>query len=278
MAGQLGINYSSQCLDLEKRIKVFLDHLEYYSCLTDQPIDLNKTEAMFSARAIGHPNFVIHFCQGTKGIIKWVSEYKYLGYLISLKLGWGKFIKCMMAKIRQRISLIKSFKIFGCSSPYLRKTLFLSFVLPIFTWIYPIYPLLSEKQQQELSHFYYTSLRRVLYCLNWNENFFAFALDEKSLEDRCLSYWEKYLAALADSIDGELLFEKANLNVFRQIWIDKQYSIKCLRTSKRFIPHQSIIEKIIGWMASIPSRSSVPVYEIDEIQLLEDFPESFISI
>jgi len=117
-----------------------------------------------------------------------------------------------------------------------------------------------------------------LYCLNWNENFFAFALDEKSLEDRCSSYWEKYLVALADSIDGDLLFEKANLNVFRQIWIEKQFTIKCLRTSKRFIPHRSIVDKIVSWLASVPSRSSIPVYEIDEIQFLEDFPESFVSL
>ena len=278
IAGQMGLKYSSQCLDLEKRVKTFIDNLEFYSCLTDQPINLNKTDAMFSARAIGHPKFVINFTHGTKEIIKWVPEYKYLGYLISSKLGWGKFLKCMMLKIRHRISLIKSFKIFGCSSPHLRKTLFLTFVLPIFTWIYPIYPLLSRKQQQDLSHFYYTSLRRVLFLLHWNENFFAFALDEKSLEDRCSSYWEKYLIALADSIDGELLFEKTNMNVFRQIWIDRQVPIKCLRTSKRFISHCSIIEKIVGWLSSVPSRSSVPVYEIDEIQLLEDFPESFFSL
>ncbi|CAF1246698.1 unnamed protein product [Rotaria sordida] len=56
MAGQLGIKYSSQCLDLEKRVKVFLGQLEYYSCLTDQPINFNKTEAMFTVRAIGNPN------------------------------------------------------------------------------------------------------------------------------------------------------------------------------------------------------------------------------
>ncbi|CAF4217699.1 unnamed protein product [Rotaria socialis] len=185
LAGQLGIKYSSQCLDLEKRIKTFLDCLEYYSCLTDQPINLNKTEAMFTARAIGLPSFDIHFSHGKKESINWVSEYKYLGYIISSKLGWSKFLKHMMTKIRQRISLIKSFKIFGCSSTLLRKTLFMSFVLPLFTWIYPIFPLLSRKQQQDLSHFYYTSLRRALCCLQWNENFFAFALDEKSLEDRC---------------------------------------------------------------------------------------------
>ncbi|CAF3173490.1 unnamed protein product [Rotaria socialis] len=153
MAGQLGINYSSQCLDLEKRIKVFLDNLDYYSCLSDQPINFNKTKAMFSARAIGHRKFFINFLQDTMNIIEWTSEYKYLSYIISPKLGWGKFLKYMMTKIRQRISLIKSFKIFGCSSSYLRKTLFLSHVLPIFTWIYPIYPLLSENQQNDLSHF-----------------------------------------------------------------------------------------------------------------------------
>ncbi|CAF2065591.1 unnamed protein product [Rotaria magnacalcarata] len=44
------------------------------------------------------------------------DKYKYLGYIISSKLGWSKFLKHMMTKIRQRISLIKSFKIFGCSS------------------------------------------------------------------------------------------------------------------------------------------------------------------
>jgi hypothetical protein len=276
VAGQLGIKYTAQCLDLEKRIKVFLDQLEYYSCLTDQPINTNKTEAVFSARAIGFPKFDIHFNYGMKEKIKWVPEYKYLGYLISSKLGWGKFLKYMMAKVRQRISLIKSFKMFGCSSPRLRKTLFLSFVLPIFTWIYPIYPLLSAKQQYDLSHFYYSSLRRILYCLNWNENFFAFVLDEKSLEDRCSSYWEKYLITLADSTDGILLFEKANLNVLRECWIEGCFSVKCLRRSKRFVSNHSIIEKIICWLSSIPSRSSIPSYDIDEIQLLEDFPESFV--
>ena len=180
VADQLGLNYTSQCLDLEKRIKIFLDQLVYYSCLTDQPMNTSKTEALFSACKIGSPKFDIHFNYGMRDQIKWVPEYKYLGYLISSKLGWGKFLKCMMTKVRHRVSLIKSFKLFGCTSPHLHKSLFYSFVLPIFTWIYPIFPLLSVTQQRDLSHF--ASLRRVLYCLNWNENLFAFALDEKSLE------------------------------------------------------------------------------------------------
>ncbi|CAF4194111.1 unnamed protein product, partial [Rotaria magnacalcarata] len=259
VADQLGIKYSYQCLDLEKRIKIFIDHLEYYSYLTDQPINTNKTQALFTARAIGHPKIDIHFNSGSKEKINWVPEYKYLGYLISSRLGWDKFLK-----------------LFGCTSPTLRKTLFLSFVLPIFTWVYPIFPFLSVKQQSELSHFYFSSLGRIMFCLHWNENFFAFAMDEKSFEDRCAAYWERYLYALADSADGMLLFEKANLNVLRQSWINKDFSIKCLRKSKRFVSNESVIETVVNWLNSVPSLSSIPNYEVDEILLLEDFPESFL--
>ncbi|CAF4609611.1 unnamed protein product, partial [Rotaria magnacalcarata] len=39
-------------------------------------------------RAIGHHKFVINFRQDTMDIIEWTSEYKYLGYIISPKLGW----------------------------------------------------------------------------------------------------------------------------------------------------------------------------------------------
>ncbi len=179
-------------------------------------------------------------------------------------------------KIRQRISLIKSFKLYGSSSPHLRRTLFLSFVLPLFTWIYPIFPLLTEKQQEDLSHFYFSCLRRVLFSLHWNENFFAFVLDERSLVDRCVAYWNRYLVALADSNDGELLLEKANMNEFRKSWLNREYFIKCLRRSKRFIDNKSIIEKVISWLASVPTGPSVPWFDMEEIELLCIFPESFL--
>jgi hypothetical protein len=140
--------------------------------------------------------------------INWRQEYKYLGYIISSKLGWGKLIKETECKVRKRVALIRSFKLYGCSSPSLRKALFYSHVLPIFTWIYPIYPLLTRNQQDGLSKFYYTSLRRTLSSLMWNENLFAYFLDELSLEDRCSSYWNRYLITLSDSLDGSLNFEK----------------------------------------------------------------------
>lgn len=275
ISGQIGLTYTEQCLDLEKRCKDFLDHLEYYSLLSDQPINLDKSVAMFSARAVGNPNFDIHFNNSSQSKIRWVPDFKYLGYTISAKLGWGKLLKSTISKVRQRVSLIKSFKLFGCTSPLLRKALFLSFVLPLFTWIYPIFPLLSKKQQDDLSYFYSTCLRRVLFCLHWNDSLFSFALDEKMLVDRCARYWNNFFISLSDSTDGNLLFEKANLTEFRKFWMDREFIIRCLRKSKRFVDHRSILERAISWVSSIPDQSSVPFYEIEELSLLEDFASTF---
>ena len=275
ISGQIGLKFSDQCLDLEKRCKNFLDHLEYYSLLSDQPINLDKSVAMFSARAIGNPKFNIYFNDSPHSMIKWVSDFRYLGYIISSKLGWGKLLKSFMIRVRQRVCLVRSFTLFGCSSPLLRKALFSSFVLPLFTWLYPIFPLLSKKQQDDLSHFYSTCLRRVLFCLHWNDVLFSFALDEKMLIDRCAIYWNKYLISLSDSIDGILLFEKANLTALRSWWLEKKFPISCLRQSKRFVVHQSILDKVISWLSSVPDRSSTPFYESDELLLLEDFAITF---
>jgi hypothetical protein len=76
LSGQMGVRYTDQCLDLEKRIKSFLAHLEYYSRLSDQPINRTKTEALFSARAIGSPKFDIKFYGDDEAIISWSQEYK----------------------------------------------------------------------------------------------------------------------------------------------------------------------------------------------------------
>jgi hypothetical protein len=110
------MRYSKQCLDLEKRVKVFLDNLEFYSRLADQPLNCSKTEALYSARAIGLPSFDIKFdCSGGE-TISWKKDFKYLGYIVSCKLGWGKLIKDVQCRVRRQIALIRSFRLFGCSS------------------------------------------------------------------------------------------------------------------------------------------------------------------
>ena len=100
-------------------------------------------------------------------------------------------------------------------------------------------------------------------------------MDEKSLEERCSLYWDKYLVALADSIDGELILEKANLNEFRKAWLHGEFILHGLRRSKRFIECTSILEKALSWLKSVPFSSSLPYFEMEEVQLLQDFPETF---
>jgi len=95
------------------------------------------------------------------------------------------------------------------------------------------------------------------------------------LEDRCASYWNRYFVSLSDSIDGSLLLEQVNLSVFRKCWLNKEFPISGLRRSKRFVPHQSLLEKIILWITSVASNSSVPHFEINDLELLQLFPESF---
>jgi hypothetical protein len=88
-------------------------------------------------------------------------------------------------------------------------------------------------------------------------------------------YWNRYLHVLAVSTDGVLLLEKANLAEFRKSWLNKEFSIKGLNRSKRFVPHLSILEKVLTWLSSVPSYSSVPQFDIDDIILLQVFPETF---
>ena len=43
--------------------------------------------------------------------IKWVKNYKYLGYWISPRLGWGLMINKTTLKIREKVNMIKRFRL-----------------------------------------------------------------------------------------------------------------------------------------------------------------------
>jgi hypothetical protein len=272
LAGSIGMKYSFQCLNLEKKLKLFFDQLEFYSVLTVQPLNYDKTQAIFSSRAVGLPKFNLRCGEQP---ISWTKQFKYLGYYVTPKIGFGLLIEKSMLKIRQRIAQIKSFRLFGKTSPSLRRILFFSYVYPLFVWLFPIYPLFTENQQQNLNHFYLVCFRRVLSCLHFNNDFVAYALDEKTLEDRCKVYWEKYFVALSDTTDGSLIFEVANTNFFREEWLQKRFPVKGVHRTKRFINHTSLIEKCASWCTSIPLNESTINYDIDEIRTLVDFPETF---
>ena len=246
LAGSIGMKFSSQCLDLERKLNVFTERLEAYALVALQPINYSKTQALWTARAIGKPNVKI---QCNSNNIEWTSSFKYLGYWISPKLGFGLMISKTMNIIRQRIGLINSFRFEGSSSILLRRTLFECYVKPHFTWLMAVFPLFTANQQRTLNHFYYSCLKRVMRCPQWNNNFFSFVTNERSLEDHCMRYWNKFLVELADNRDGELLFGQANLNIHREAWRRNEMSIKGLFRSKRFVQHSSVLEKILSWCA-----------------------------
>ena len=91
LAGQIGVRLTTQCIDLERRLQFCTKKLEYYSILAVQPINYSKTQVMFSARAVGYPNPMSYLCCGDQ-TIEWISSFKYLGYWLTKKLGWGNII------------------------------------------------------------------------------------------------------------------------------------------------------------------------------------------
>ena len=274
LAGQIGLRFTDQCIDLERRLHSFLERLEAYSILAVQPINYSKTVAMFSARAINYPNPMPALRCGGQSI-EWTPSFKYLGYVLTTKLGWGRIIGMTKLRIRQQTSLIGLLKFSGSSSPALRRALFSSFALPFFTWLFALLPLFTNAQQTDLSHFYYTSLKRIYRCPYWEDFLFSSAYGERSLDDLCFIYWQKFYRAMSRSLDGRLLIEQSALNAHRARWNEKELRIRCLHVSKRFVPHTDVFGLATSWTTGHgTSDSRVPMVQKD-FACFAEFPESF---
>ena len=274
IAGQMGLKFSDQCLDLEKRLREFFTQLEFYSILACQPINYAKTQTMFSARAVRYPNPLPEIsCGGHR--IEWTSSFKYLGYWLTTKLGWSNIISKTKIKTRQRTSLVNSFRCSGVSSIALRRTLFLTFVLPYFTWLFAVFPLFTETQREDLNHLYLHLLKRIRLCQYWQDNFFMAYHGERSLHDRCYSYWEKYLKKLSKLRDGYLLIEQLEVNRHRSRWRDGKLRIQCLYRSKRFVQYMDPLSKALSWLAHHGTANSIIEIPVEDLVTFKLFPESF---
>ncbi len=187
IAGRIGVKFTAQCIDLERRLQNFGEQLEFYSILTVQPINYLKTQIMFTARAVCYPNPMPQLLCGGQSI-EWVSSFKYLGYWLTTKLGWGNIISKTRVKARQRTALVNSFTYGGTSSLKLRRILFSTFVLPHFTWLFGLFPLFTHTQRMELNHLYFTLLKRIYRCQYWNDFIFSLMYNERPLDDLCYTY------------------------------------------------------------------------------------------
>jgi hypothetical protein len=155
----------------------------------------------------------------------WTQEYKYLGYWISTKLGWSKLITRTVNNIRQRTTLINSYKFAGASSPKFCRVLFTAFVLPLFTWLMALYSLFT------LGRFY------ILCVISGTVNRLS-----------CYTnYWRKYLRALHESNDGRLLLEQEAVISYRTNWLEFESKIVGLRRSRRFVQYPDVLSKCLSW-------------------------------
>lgn len=205
--------------------------------------------------------------------IAWVSDFRYLGYYILSKLGWSKMISVYKVKIRQRLAIIRTCKLHGTSSKEMRRILFISYVLPLFSWLFSIFPLMSNLQRDELGHFYLTCLKKCLGYSCWNDVIFMTLSNEVSLENRGVKYWKKFLSHLLKSTDGQILFEQQIWNRLRTSWIDYEYKVKGIHRSKRIVPYTTTVEKCLSWTQK-NDINSIPNIE-EDIQLLRTHPDSF---
>jgi hypothetical protein len=194
-----------------------------------------------------------------------------LGYWLTTKLGWGDII----SKTRQRTALVNSYTYSGTSSIKLRRVLFFTFVLPHFTWLFNLFPLFTDTQRRDLSHLYFTLLKRVYHRQCWEDFVFSLLYKDRSLDDLCYTYWEKYLKILPKLNDGFLLLEQSSLNTHRSLWQEGRKRIRWLRRSKRFVPHMDILGKVLNWMTLHGTSDSVVAYDEEELSCFAQFPESF---
>ena len=76
-----------------------------------------------------------------------------------------------------------------------------------------------------------------------------------------------------------LLFERANWNSWREMWLRREYSISGIRPSKRFIENDSeVLSRVLEWISGRAYPDSIPNYEWEDIDALRYFPESFLNV
>jgi hypothetical protein len=185
-------------------------------------------------------------------------------------------ISTLKAKIRQRIAIVKSCRMFGTSSPTFRRMLFSTYVMPLFKWLFAIFPLFTVCQKDDLSQFYFTCLKKTLEVLHWNDFLFSALFEEKTLENLCYRYWERYRKVLNSSVDGSLLFEQLAWKTIWEQWLHGNFVVKWVYRSRRLIPHLSIIRKCLRWVEN-RNEDAIPIISDPDFDLLSSFSLSFMQ-
>jgi hypothetical protein len=176
---------SENIIELEKQAEIAMKALSNFSENYILPVNIKKTKAMLvhSAVAPGTPK-VIYQNQP----IEFVSFFKYLGVEIRTKLGWGKYIKSRIIKIRNIYCALKQlYRRIPISLVYIRKRIFCAYALPHFIWLFATWFFYTENQQNEIEHVYASGLRIVYGLWGW-EDYTVLALSREKLLLVCFIY------------------------------------------------------------------------------------------
>jgi hypothetical protein len=168
-----------------------------------------KRKTTWSSRVVRKPGFETSMDEHK---ISWVHSFSYLGYYLTSKLGWVTMIKEYKRRIRRRVAIEKCCTLGGTSSREFRKIIFNSYVMPLFTWTFSIFPLFTNYRWDDFGHFYYTCLKGTVRIHHLNDVLFSPLHNEKSLEERCETYWRQYIYQLGNSYDKSFLCEHAGAN------------------------------------------------------------------
>jgi hypothetical protein len=84
----------------------------------------------------------------------------------------------------------------------IRKRIFSAFAMPHLIWMFPMWFIFTEKQQQYIEHVYCSGIRLTYALSKWDDETTLILSREKSLRDHIYSYWCKFSAHLESAPDA----------------------------------------------------------------------------
>ena len=104
ISGHLENRFSLNIQVLEEQAKIVMSQLEQFSTNLQLPVNVNKTKAPL-VHSVVSPSYPVVFLKGQR--IEYVQSFKYLGVLITTKLGWGQLIDDRIKRVRQIYSAMR---------------------------------------------------------------------------------------------------------------------------------------------------------------------------
>ena len=157
--GSLEKKFSINIPELEAQAARVMIQLENFSNDYRLPVNVTKTKAML-IHSVVSPLFPKVFYQQQS--IDFVKKFKYLGGVLTVKLGWGYYIRDRLKTIRKIYYAMKIiFRSTRRNDVKIRRRIFLAYTLPHFLWLACTWFYYTSNQKELIEHVYCKGLRIV---------------------------------------------------------------------------------------------------------------------